>query len=91
MDRPQRWKGRRTYDARFEGGPRDATHAEVRGLDSGQPPDLLLTPGRPGWIYVLAGGARPDGSLPYLWMPKGKVNALRQEVLAFVERVFPRR
>lgn len=79
MDRPRDWNERRTYYARFEGGPRDATQTVVLGLDSGQPPDLLLTPGRRGWIYVLAGGARGDGSLPYIWMPRSKVQAILRE------------
>ena len=90
MDRPRDWKGRRTYNAWFEGGPRDATQAEVRGLDSGQPPDLLLTPGRPGWIYVLAGGARPDGTLPYLWMPKSRVAGIHQEASDIIRRAYSR-
>jgi hypothetical protein len=77
MDHPSDGNVARTYHARFEGGPRDATQAAVLGLDSGQPPDLLLTPGRPSWIYVLAGGARHDGSLPYVWMPTGKIQALK--------------
>jgi hypothetical protein len=68
----------KTYRARFEDGPRDATQAVVLGLDSGQPPDILLTPDRPDWVYVLAGAGREDGSLPYLWMPKGRVAALRR-------------
>ena len=76
MDRPPDGNAGRTYYARFEGGPRDATMTVVPGLDSGQPPELLLTPGRPNWIYVLAGGARKDGSLPYLWMPRSRIDAL---------------
>lgn len=76
MERPSDRNGLRSYYARFVGGPRDATKIVVPGLDSGQPPELLLTPGRPSWLYVLAGDAREDGSLPYLWMPKSKVAAL---------------
>jgi hypothetical protein len=91
MGRPQDWIERKMYRAWFEGGPRDATHTAVLGLASGQPPDVLLTPGRPSWIYVLAGGVRPDGTLPYIWMPRNRAAALRQEALTFVERVFPRR
>lgn len=78
MDHPRDRNDRRSYYARFEGGPRDATQTVVLGLDSGQPPDLLLTPGERGWIYVLAGSARGDGSLPYLWMPKDKITALQR-------------
>ncbi len=78
MDSPQDRFERRTYRVRFDGGPRDAAQTAVLSLDSGQPPDILLTPGKPDWIYVLAGGARRDGSLPYLWMPHGRrVAALR--------------
>lgn len=73
------WSDRRTYFARFEEGPRDGTQAAVFALESGQPPDLLLTPGRRDWIYVLAGGERRDGSLPYLWMPRSKVLSLLRE------------
>ena len=90
MDRPRDWKGRRTYHAQFEGGPRHATHTVVLALDSGQPPDLLLTPGRPGWIYVLAGGALADGCLPYLWMPKSRVAALHQEASGIIRRAYSR-
>ena len=78
MEHPQSLSERQTYTARFEDGPRDATLTFVLALDSGQPPDLLLTPERRDWIYVLAGGAREDGSLPYLWMPKEKVAALKR-------------
>jgi hypothetical protein len=78
MERTQDWSTRRTYYARFENGPRDATVTTVLALDSGQPPDLLLTPGQRDWIYVLAGGERGDGSLPYLWMPRSKVVALQR-------------
>ena len=78
MESPPDQDRRASYHVRFEGGPRDATQTVVLGLDSGQPPDLLLTPGRRGWVYVLAGGAREDGSLPYLWMPRAKVASLRR-------------
>jgi hypothetical protein len=78
MDWPQDRKGRWAYHVRFEDGPRDATQAVIPALDTGEPPELLLTPGRPDWIYILAGGARHDGSLPYLWMPASKVAALRR-------------
>jgi hypothetical protein len=71
------WSEPRTFVARFERGPRDATAASVVGLDFGQPPDLLLMPGRLDGIYVLAGGARPDGSLPYWWMSRARLAALR--------------
>ena len=79
MQRSRNWSERPTYMARFEDGPRDATSTFVLALDSGEPPDLLLTPGQRGWVYVLAGGARKDGSLPYLWMPKEKVVALLEQ------------
>ena len=78
MDLPSARDERRSYPVRFEGGPRDATQTVVASLDSGQPPDVLLTPGRPGWVYVLAGGARDDGSLPYLWMPRTRIASLRR-------------
>lgn len=78
MVAPRDWNERKTHYARFEGGPRDATQTVVLALDSGQPPDVLLTPGRREWIYLLAGGPREDGSFPYLWMPKSKIAALRQ-------------
>ena len=78
MDQPRDWNERKSYYAWFEGGPRNGTQTAVLSLDSGQPPDLLLTPGRRDWIYVLAGGARVDGSLPYLWMPKSKILELQR-------------
>ena len=62
----------RSYTVTFLGGPRARTQATVTSLVSGEAPDVLLTPGRPDWLYVLAGAARADGSLPYLWMPKSK-------------------
>lgn len=77
MERSQNWLERQTYAVRFEDGPRDATVAFVLALDSGLPPELLLTPGQRDEVYVLAGGQRDDGSLPYLWMPKQKVAALQ--------------
>lgn len=78
MERSRRWSDRPTFTARFEDGPRDATLTSVLALDSGQPPDLLLTPDRQSWVYVLAGGEREDGTLPYVWMPREKVAALRR-------------
>jgi hypothetical protein len=78
MDRPPGPDGPQSYYARFEGGPRDATQTVVLGLDSGQPPELLLTPGKRDWIYVLAGNVRGDGSLPYMWMPKSRIAALQR-------------
>ena len=67
----------KTYVVRFEDGPHDAALASVLGLESGAPPDLLLIPDCRDGVYVLAGGARPDGSLPYLWMTVSRVAALR--------------
>jgi hypothetical protein len=78
MERSRSWSDRTTYSARFEDGPRGATVAYVLALDSGQPPDLLLTPGRLDWVYALAGGQREDGTLPYLWMPNERVAALQR-------------
>jgi hypothetical protein len=78
MESSRSWSDRATYSARFEDGPRGATVAYVLALDSGQPPDLLLTPGRLDWVYVLAGGEREDGTLPYLWMPNERVAALQR-------------
>ena len=64
---------RRTYVARFVDGPRDREATVVAALESGQPPEVVLTPGRPEWVYVRAGGQGHDGSLPYLYMPPSRV------------------
>jgi hypothetical protein len=77
MEPSRDWSKPRTFVARFERGPRDASAASIVGLDFGQPPDLLLVPGRLDGIYVLAGGARADGSLPYWWMSRTRLAALR--------------
>jgi len=77
MERSWDPSGRRTFAARFEGGPRHGTVALVLGLESGQPPDLIRKPGRPDGVYLLAGGARRDGSLPYWWMTRTRLAALR--------------
>lgn len=53
---------------RFIDGPRDGQTAAVPPLESGQPPEILLTPGRSEWVYVRAGAPWSDGSLPYLHM-----------------------
>lgn len=71
------WSEPRTFVARFERGPCDAAAACILGLECGQPPDLLLAPGHLDGIYVLAGGAHPDGSLPYWWMSRTRLAALR--------------
>ena len=63
---------RRSHIARFEGGPRDGTVTVVLALETGQPPEILLTPGRPDWVYILGGAPRRDGSLPYLHMSPTK-------------------
>jgi hypothetical protein len=68
---------RQTFMAHFEDGPRRRTFAAVLALESGQAPDVLLTPGQPDWIYVRAGAERRDGSLPYMHMPPSKVARLR--------------
>ncbi len=47
------------------------------GSSSGQPPDILLTPGRPEWIYLLAGGPRADGGLPYTFMSPSRAALVR--------------
>ncbi len=70
-------ENRQTYLARFEEGPRDGTLTAVLALESGEPPEVLLTPGRRNEVYVLAGGPRRDGSLPYLHMPPSKAALLR--------------
>lgn len=67
----------RTVVARFERGPRHGTVAFVLSLESGQPPDLLLVPGHANGVYLLAGGAHRDGSLPYWWMSRKRLAALR--------------
>ena len=68
---------RRTFTVRFEHGPNHGTVASIVGLESGQPPDLLLTPVPSDGVYVLAGGARRDGSLPYWWMSRTRLAAIR--------------
>ena len=68
---------RGTFAARFEGGPRHGTAAVVSGVGPGQPPDLIRTPGQPTGVYLLAGGARADGTLPYWWMSRTRLAALR--------------
>lgn len=68
---------RRTHIARFEEGPRDGTQVAVLALESGEPPEILLTPGRPDQVYVLAGAPRRDGSLPYLHMSPSKAALIR--------------
>ena len=78
MQDPLDWSDRPTYTARFEEGPRNRTVAFVLALSSGLPPELLLTPDRSDGVYVLAGGERPDGSLPYLWMPKSRIASLQR-------------
>lgn len=70
---------RRTVLARFMTGPRDGGLAHVLALESGQPPDILLTPEQPDWIYILAGGPQQDGSLPYLYMPPSKAEVVRSQ------------
>ena len=77
MERSWDSSGRPTFAARFDGGPRHGTVAFVVGLDSGQPPDVLRTPGRSDGFYLLAGGPRGDGSLPYWWMTRQRLPALR--------------
>ena len=67
----------RSHIAHFEGGPRGGTKAVVLELETGQPPDIRLTPGKPDHVYQLAGGPRPDSSLPYLHMPPTKAALIR--------------
>ncbi len=77
MEPSRDWSESGTFVARFERGPRHGAVTVVLGLESGQPPDLLLAPGHFDGIYVLAGGAHPDGSLPYWWMSRKRLAALR--------------
>jgi len=53
----------------------------VLGLESGQPPDILLTPGQPEWIYLLSGGPRADGGLPYTFMSPTRAALVRSRAL----------
>jgi hypothetical protein len=64
---------RRTHVARFVDGPRDREAVVVPALESGEPPEVVLTPGRPDWVYVRAGAQGRDGSLPYLYMPPSRL------------------
>ena len=77
MDRLWDPSERRTFSARFEHGPNHGTVVPVLGLAFGQPPDLLLTPHPSDGVYVLAGGPRRDGSLPYWWMSRTRLAAIR--------------
>jgi hypothetical protein len=77
MEPSRDWSDSGTFVARFERGPRHGTVTLVPGLETGQPPDLLLAPGHSDGIYVLAGGAHSDGSLPYWWMSKKRLAVLR--------------
>jgi len=65
--------------ARFVDGPRDRQKAVVPALESGQPPEVVLTPGRSEWVYVRAGAPWSDGSLPYLYMPHSRVSWNRSQ------------
>jgi hypothetical protein len=67
----------RTFAARFDGGTRHGTMALVRGLESGQPPDVVRDPSRPDGVYLLAGGPRADGCLPYWWITWTRLASLR--------------
>lgn len=68
---------RRTHVARFVEGPRDGQVRTVMALESGEPPEILLTPERPEWVYVRAGAPKDDGSLPYLHMPPSRAILIR--------------
>jgi hypothetical protein len=80
MDEPVNRTGRWAYHVRFEGGPRDATQTVVPALETGEPPEVLLTPGRPEWVYILGGAPRADGSLPYWWMRGIKLAEQRRRI-----------
>ena len=66
--------GHRTHVAWFVDGPREGQKAVLPTLESGQPPEIVLTPGRSEWVYVRAGAPLHDGSLPYLYMPPSRVD-----------------
>jgi hypothetical protein len=77
MDLTHSTSPRRTYVARFEGGPRHGAAAQVRAVASGFPPDLIRHPGQPTGVYLLAGGPRADGSVPYWWMSRMRLADFR--------------
>jgi hypothetical protein len=77
MDRLWDPSERRVFAARFEHGPHGGTVGPVQGLEFGQPPDLLFTQVPFDGVYVLAGGPRPDGSLPYWWLSRIRLAAIR--------------
>ena len=62
--------------ARFIDGPRDGQTTVVPPLESGEPPEILLTPRRSSWVYVRAGAPWSDGSLPYLHMSPSRLTLI---------------
>jgi len=60
---------RTAYEARLRGGPDDGAVVQVTALPGGAPPDFFHAGPDDQGVYVLAGLAHPDESLPYWWIP----------------------
>ena len=60
---------RTAYQARLRGGPDDGAVVRVAALPGGGPPDFFHAGPSDQGIYVLAGSAYADATLPYWWIP----------------------
>jgi hypothetical protein len=86
----ERTTRRATYAARFEGGPWDGASRRVTVLRSGQPRDFLSIDGESDGAYALAGAARADKRLPYIWMPWSRVAMAEYLAARTVDSTDPR-
>ena len=61
-------RARTTYEARLRGGPDDGAIVRVTALPGGGPPDFFHAGPDDQGVYMLAGSAHADDTLPYWWI-----------------------
>ncbi len=61
-------RARTAYQARLRGGPDDGAVVRVTALPGGEAPDFFHAGPDDQGVYVLAGSAHADETLPYWWI-----------------------
>jgi hypothetical protein len=66
------------FVARLTGGPKDGAVVIVSAVAAGGPPDVFEPDDHLDGLYVLGGSPQADGTMPYLWSPRGTSDWLQE-------------